>query len=402
VAVGVDLTASPFASMVPRPVVPVPGLWTFHADHTVGGASLGPVRVSAFTCTSKLSDFGTGSVTVLLPCGLDEARLLRLWSWRLWALYEGTPVWCGVPTGIQDAGTQAVTLTLAEITGYLVKRMFDVKPNKVYTQVEQCAIAAEIAAPLADVGVRIVTSPATAFLRDRTYDYLGNTRAELLVNLAQVIDGPEFRAEYASAAGGPQCTLRIAHPRVGSGASGLGVTMPGSALGYSAAWDADQLRTRTYALGEADQSAGTENPPKPVAIADRPQADLPRLDATDDYPGVTVASTLTERAATGAAQHAVPALKLTASPSEAYPDLRGYGVGDDVTVHVITPLLPDGLTVTGRLVQVDIDAAAATAAWTVSVAVPPPQTRESLTGRLGRLDRTQAAMFRAGPKAEIA
>jgi hypothetical protein len=176
--------------------------------------------------------------------------------------------------------------------------------------------------------------------------------------------------------------------------------MPGSALAYQASWDADQLRTRTYAVGEVPQDS-PEGTPKPVAVVDRPQADLPRLDMADDWPGVILASTLQERAGTAATQQAAPALKVQATPSEAYPDLRGYGVGDDVTVRVMTPLLPDGLTVTGRLVQVDVDAAAATAAWTVSLASPPPQTRPSLTARLARLDQMQRAMFHAGPLADL-
>ncbi len=395
-AVGVDLTAAPRV-LVPRPLVPVPGRWSFWADTIVGSVPLGPVRVSAFTCTSKLSDYGNGSVTVLLPSGLEPDRMLRLWSWRLWAFYEGTPVWCGAPTGIQDTGLAAVTLTMTELPGYLTRRQADWTPTKTYTQVEQVTIAADLAAPLADVGVTIVTSPGPGFLRDRDYPFLSATRAELLTNLAQVISGPQFRAEYALTAHGPACTLRIAYPRVGAANSGLGVVLPGSALSYQGSWDADQLRTRTYSVGEAPQDDSATEQPKPVAVVDRPQADLPRLDMVDDWPGVTLTSTLTERANTAATQQAVPALKLTAGPTESTPDIRSYGVGDDVTVRVTSPLLPDGLTVTGQLTQLDIDAAAATAAWTITIAMPPPQTRLSLAQRLNHLDQKQRAMFHAAP-----
>jgi hypothetical protein len=370
-----------------------------------GAVPLGPVKVTGFTCTSKLSDFGNGSATVNVPCGIDPARILRLWSWRLWAFYEGTPIWCGVPTGIQETGLSTVTLTLTELPGYLIKRMFDVNPNKIYTQVEQCAIAADIAAPLGDVGVKVITSPGPGFPRDRTYDYLGNTRAELLTQLSQVISGPQFRAQYAMGPGGPECTLMIAYPRAGSAASGLGVTMPGNALDYAAAWDADQLRTRTYAVGEADPNAAPpadgSTPPKPVVIVDRPQADLPQLDMTDDAPGVSIISTLQEKADTGATLQAAPALKITAKPSEDFPDIRSYGVGDDVTIHVTTPLLPGGLTVTGQLIQRDIDAAAATAAWIIALTLPAPRARETLTQHLERIDAAGRAAFRAAPKTVI-
>jgi hypothetical protein len=394
-AVSVGMTVT--GELLPRPLVPVPGLWSFWADLVIGAVPLGPVDVSAFTCASVLSGFGTGSVTVSLPCGIDEARLRALWSWRLWAFYGGLPIWCGVPTGIADTGSTQVQLTLTELPGYLIKRQFDVSPSKVYTQIEQTVIAADLAGPVGDVGVALVTSAGGGFLRDRTYAYLEDNRAALLTNLAGVLSGPEFRTEYVMPPGGsPQCTLRIAYPRVGSSAAGLAVAIPGDAFAYSAAWDADQLRTHTFAVGQADPAAAPGTP-APVSVVDAPQADLPRLDAADDWTGVTVASTLNERSATASQQQAAPALTLTVTPSEALPPLGTYQVGDDVTVRATTPLLPGGLTVAGRLTQLSIDAAAGTAAWTVNVPSPPPVARETLLGRLDRIDAKLRGVFHGGP-----
>jgi hypothetical protein len=385
--------------MQARPSRLLPGEWSFWADAMVGGAPFGPVDVSAFTCSSKLSDFGAGSVTLNIPSGLPPGRESLLWSWRLWAYYEGSPIWCGVPTGCTDTGTSAVAFTLTELPGYLARRQFDVNPSKVYTQVEQTVIAADIAQPLADVGVQVVTVPGSGFLRDRTYEYLqSGHRAQLLTELSQVIQGPEFRAEYAeTATGSPVCTLRIAFPRVGSGAAGLGVQVPGSALVYSAAWDSDQLRTRTFAVGDmpATASPGTA---RPIAINDAPQAILPRLDAVDNWPGTVLTTTLKERAATAASQYAAPVLKLSVTPSEALPDITGYRVGDDVTVRAVTPLRPAGVVVTGRLAEIDIDAGAGTAAWVVTSTLPSPKSRETIAVRLRRLDATLANVIHAGPK----
>lgn len=384
--------------LVPRPLVRLPGQWQFWADQIVGSTALGVVDVSSFKCTSKLSDFGTGEVVVDLPCGLDESRLRRLWSWRIWSFYNGVPIWCGVPTGIVDSGSAQATVTLTELPGYLTKRVWDVFPSQVLTQIEQTTIAAQIAAPLADVGCSVVTSPGPGVLRDRTYEYLeSGARAALLTNLAQVLQGPQFRAEYALAGGLPHCTLKIGYPRVGSGASGLGLTVPGGALAYQAQWDADAMRTRTFAVGDVPQNAAAGTA-RPVRVVDQPQPDLPRLDAVDDWPGVVVTSTLTERASAAATQQSAPALHLTASPSESWPSLELYGVGDDVTISATTPLLPGGLTVTGTLTQIDIDAGAGTAAWTVAVTLPPPRAREALTARLARLDLKVAGTFRGGPK----
>jgi hypothetical protein len=382
--------------MMARPALPrLPEPWTFWADTIVTRQPLGPVLPTAFSYSRKLSDFGDGTVTLPFSAALPAGRMLGLWSWRLWALYGGKPVWCGVPTGVADEGKVTASLTLTEITGYLRKRQWDVSPSQRFNQVEQTAIAQVIAAPVADVGVTIITSPGPGFPRDRTYEYLeGESRAELLTNLSNVISGPEFRTEYGTGpAGFPEATLRIAYPRAGQSGTGLGVTVPGRAVGYSGRWDADKMRTRTFAVGDLPEDAA-EGALRPVAVKDAPQAGLPRLDEVDTWSGTILLSTLTERAATAAVQYAAPALGLTVNAPETAPPLDTYGPGDDVTVRIMSPLLSGGLDVTGRLTQVDVNAGDASVAWTMALTLPPPQPRESLTRRLGRIDALASALAR--------
>jgi hypothetical protein len=386
-----------------RPSVALPGAWSFWADMIVGDVPLGPVDVSGFGFTSRLSGFGNATGTFALPCGIAPDRLLRLWSWRLWCYYDGGLVWCGVPSGIGDEdGSVRVALTFTELPGYLGKRQFDTYPKAVWNQVEQTEIGRRLAEPAADAGVRVVIEPGPApILRDRTYEYLeGESRGALLSNLSGVLDGPEFRAEYdVTAEGRPRCTLRIAYPRVGSAEAGLGVTVPGAALGYRAQWDADKMRTRTFAVGDLPENAA-EGTPRPVAVVNRPQADLPRLDYADDWPGTFVISTLNERARTMAEVQSAPALALTASPPESFPPITSYRVGDDVTIRATTPLMPGGLEVTGRLTELSVSAAEGTATWTVTGPSPPPVPRETLARRLDRLDTWSRQMFRSGPIAD--
>jgi hypothetical protein len=363
---------------------PLPAPWTFWAETIINPAPLGPVQVSAFTASRMLSNFGNGSAT--LPAGsvaLPPDRLLSMWSWRLWAHYGGQPVWCGVPTGIADQAAETVSLTFIELGGYLTKRQFDVVGGQVYTQVEQCQIAADLAAPVMDVGISLAVNAASPFLRDRTYGYLeGQSRADLLTNLSQVISGPEFRTEYYvdPASGRPYCRLAIAYPRVGTD-TGLGITVPGWGTAYAGKWDTDRLRTRTFAVGDVAQDA-PEDTQKPVAIVDRPQAELPRLDAVDDWPSVILVSTLNERANTAAAQYASAVADLGGSVTVMSPPLGTYAPGDDVAIRLTDPLLPGGLATTGRLTQMDIDAAAGTVALTAALTLPPPKPRDTLTARL--------------------
>jgi hypothetical protein len=412
--VGVTAPGSLAAALAlePRPVVPLPGRWTFWADMLVGGQPLGNVDVSSFYCVRRLSNFGHGNVTVNLPCGIPGETLLRLWSWRLWAFYDGLPYFCGVPTGVADQdGSAHVQLTLTELPGYLAKRAVDWHPNRVYSQAEQTAIARDIAEPVADVGVVMIIEPGAGFRRDRTYEFLeSDSRATLLTNLAGVLSGPEFRVEYRMRGDGrPECVLRIAYPQVGDDGAGLGITVPGSALSYRSQWDADELRTVTFAVGDLPQDA-PDGTARPVAIERRPQPDLPRLDAVDDWPGTVLQTTLVERARAMATRQARPAVALTASPPEELPAITEYAPGDTVTIRAVTPLLPLGLEVAGRLDQIEVNAAAGVATWSIvgapldsrsSAAGPGQVTRETVAHRLDRLDSTVAGLFHSGQMAEV-
>jgi hypothetical protein len=400
----------PLALDPTKPSVPLPGRWTFWAETMVGRQRLGMVDVSSFYCVRRLSAFGHGNVTVNLPCGLDADTMLTLWSWRLWAFYDGSPYWCGVPTGVADEnGSAHVQFTLIELPGYLTRRQWDRTRSDLpspaggrYTNVEQMTIARDIAAPVGDLDVEIITEPGAGVRRDRQYEYLeGGSRGQLLINLSGVLDGPEFRTEYRmTGQDRPVCTLRIAYPRVGSDRAGLGVSVPGAILSYRAQFDSDQLRTRTYAVGDLPEGAA-EGTPRPVAIADVHNPRLPRLDAVDDWPGTILPSTLRERAATSATVNSVAAQQISGSPPESYPVITSYGPGDTVTVRAVTPLIPDGVEFAARLQQVEVNAATGVATWSLGLLQPPQPTRETMAGRFVRLDRTTAAMFRSGGLTQV-
>jgi hypothetical protein len=171
--------------------------------------------------------------------------------------------------------------------------------------------------------------------------------------------------------------------------------VPGEATGYGAAWDADNLRTRTYAVGELPESAA-EDAPRPVVMVDRPQPDLPRLDQADDYPSTWLESTLRERANTAASQYASPVLALSATATATTPALAGYGPGDTATIHVVSPLLPGGIEVAGQLTAIRVNAAENSAELEAAVTVPPPQPRATLPQRLGAIDSLLVGARRRG------
>jgi hypothetical protein len=375
------------------PVVPLHGEWTFWAESMRPPyRSLGMVDVSSFYCVKRISAFGHGNMTVNLPCGLSSDVLLNLWSWRVWALYAGEPYWCGVPTGLQDQdGSAHVQFTMIELPGYLTRRQQDQHPFLEFKNAEQTVIARQLAEPAQDVGVVVTTEAGPGKLRDRKYEFLeGGSRGQLLINLAQVLDGPEFRTEYRMGPNGrPQCVLRIAYPRVGTDSAGLGVSVPGAILNYRFQMDSDQLRTHTFAVGDLASDA-PEGAVRPVAITYRDDPNLPRLDAVDDWPGTILESTLWERSGTGTIINSVPAQSVTGSPPESYPPITTYGPGDTVTVRAVTPLIPEGAEFSARLQQVEVNAATGVATWSAALTSPPQVTRTSINGAITQL-RTQAS-----------
>jgi len=389
-------------------VTPVlPGEWTFWADQsnaqsntTPGGsvtlnhAPIGPIKLASFTCSWELNNWGNGEAVIPLEgCPMTRADLVRFYGWRLWAFFNNQPVWMGLPTALDDEGGPAVTVTFVEGIGYIDRKQHAL--NRTYTQQEQTYIAAELAARLDNVGIRRVTQPGPGFLRDRTYQYLeGSSRGDLLTNLTQVIQGPEFRSEYAiDATGRLDPSIRIAYPRVGRD-SGLGIKVPGGAVSYHLKWDSEQFRTRTFAVGELPETAAATDR-RPVVLVTQTQWDrgIPNIDSVDDWPGVILRSTLTERANANAQTYNYPTLEVSATMPVSLPPLGSYGVGDDVLLQIADPLTPEGYSTTGRLTGMAADAAAGTVDWTVQLAQPPSRLDNTLTGTLARAASFQANNF---------
>jgi hypothetical protein len=101
---------------------------------------------------------------------------------------------------------------------------------------------------------------------------------------------------------------------------------------------------------------------------------------------VTVRAEVAEYADTYASIYANPVLELTAVMPASAPPVGSYNVGDDVAISLADPLMPSGMTGTGRLIKADLNAGAGTVDWTVAVTVPPPRPSQTLLSRLHRLD----------------
>jgi hypothetical protein len=374
----------------------LPGKWSVWCDR-FDGTPLGPIQTTQLHYSQSLSGFGTGEMELVVSeSPLDFTDLMRLWSWRAWVMYDDKPLWCGVPSAIISASLNTVTVQLTELSGYLTKRAFDVAGGVRYDQVEQVEIARQIAAPITDIGMALVVEPGPGFLRDRSYTFLeGPYRSDLLSNLSNVIQGPEFRAEYAldTLNARPTATLRIAYPRVGTPGAQVGFIVPGDAIDPTVTYDGQLMRTRTFAVGDQPED-GDADSDRPVQIVDRPQPLVPRIDHIDDWPGVIILQTLLDRANTYAQLYDTPSLQVQGSTFETDPELGTYGLGDDVFVFVRDALHPDSMVLDGRLAGLDVDCDSGKVGWTVTVTSPPSLGRPTLSTRMARVSATQVAMFR--------
>ena len=201
---------------------PLPGAATAARGRSGLTSSVSPyqpfglVSVTGFTCSSLLSDYGTGQAVIPVDASNALARtdLLRFYSCRLWAYYQGVPVWAGLGTGLLDEGGSAVQVSLTELPGYLLRKQY--VTTQTYSGADQTLAAADLAQRLDNIGVPRIIDAGPGLPRTLTYGYLdGQSRGDLLAQLAQMSDGPQFRAEYSSALGDQAavCTLRIAYPQ---------------------------------------------------------------------------------------------------------------------------------------------------------------------------------------------
>jgi hypothetical protein len=366
---------------------------------------IGPVQVTGFTCSWALN--GWGNAEVVIPINqegsITRRDLLRFYGWRLFASYGGVPVWAGLPTGLEDTGGAAVTMAFVELPGYLDRKQHAMRYNTPGGGTEQTRIGADLAARYENIAVPIVQDPGPGFLRVRSYDYLeGQSRAELLQNLCAVIQGPQFRSEYDvnPATGRPRCTVRIAYPRVGRQGSGLGLTVPGQGVDFSAKWDGEIKRTRTFACGDLPDTAAA-NARRPIVMVVAEQLGIPNVDTVEDYPGVVLRNTLQERANAQAAIYGDPSLEITATMPLTDPLITSYGVGDDVVVNITDELMPEGLVVVGQLAELAADAIEGTATWTVTIPQPPPRVgQEFVSTRLSQIDSQLGRIWRAAGRIE--
>lgn len=381
-----------------------PGEWTFYGYRTAGAPAgvippapepLGPVQVAGFNATWELSGWGNGEAIIPIEGNaVSRDDLVNgMYQWVLWASYAGEPVWAGLPTDLDDDGGAAVSVAFCDLPSYLHKCMYATSHR--YNQVEQVTIARDLAARLSWISVPIVTDPGPGFLRDRSYEFLENTRADLLQNLSQVISGPAFRPEcYTRAADlRPECRLKIGYPGVGQ-PTGLGLAVPGGAATFRVHWTAERMRTRTFAAGELPEDA-PDGARRPVQMVDRPQPRVPgSLDEVDDYPGVILLSTLADRANANATLYAGPSMALDAVQPLHDPPIGTYGVGDPVNVALADTLIPDPLITRGTLTHLAVNAADGTAQWTISVSDPAPRPTTGLTARLRAVEAQTTGQFR--------
>jgi hypothetical protein len=84
---------------------------------------------------------------------------------------------------------------------------------------------------------------------------------------------------------------------------------------------------------------------------------------------------------------------VTCTQPQDAPPLSTYGVGDNVALSLATPMMPQALTATGRLVKIEANANTGIVTWGTVIADPQPRPALSLAGQLSDLFVHQAGTW---------
>lgn len=322
-------------------------------------AIVAELPLDAVTIGRKLN--GAGQWSARLPLADPRVRSLdpigstvpgrsAVYVDRDGVLVGGGIVWTRRTSSDAD-GRPTLELAGNEHWSYFARRL--IRATAAFEGEDQAAIVAAIiataqAATGGDIGVD-VPAVVTDVLRDRTYyGYELKGVAEAVQQLAEVIDGFDFRIDLAWP--GPAKTLVIGYPRLG--VSGFETDLlferPGNILDMTWPEDATRQATEVVAAGEGE---GDD-----MLIAEASRADLiddgwPLLEERSSYKDVRVLDTLQEHADADVDAAALPVtIPAVTVRGDVDPVVGTYDPGDDCRLVVVDDRFPDGIDVFARIV----------------------------------------------------
>jgi hypothetical protein len=331
--------------------VDVTAQWTYLVADLMTQKIVGELPLKGVALSKVLNGSGQIKASVKadrkLVAAVDLYDLTRPVRRCIYAVRDGTPWWGGIVwASVYDSDTQSIELAGADWWSYFDHRkvlpVLSAGPwatnyvaglAKIYTQVEQNAIARDLVAlAQSHTGGNIGVLPdvtTSGILRDRTYTGFDLVYAgQALRDLAGVINGPDIRFDVGAfdTNGRVPRLMLTGDPFLGQQGQRHVWDLGGNLQSYN--WDSGGgvMATRAFAQGEGEDQ-GTL-----IAVAeqtDRYVAGWPLLETDDIFDGVTVTATLQEHAATLLDSLSLPLTTLTLQVRGDIPPLMTqYAPGD--------------------------------------------------------------------------
>ncbi len=272
--------------------------------------------------------------------GADVART------ALYVVRDGAVVWGGVIwEDDYESGNAVVRVKATEFMSLFDRQLMVWDGN--YASIDQLAILRDIldvAQSDPSGNVRVVpTGNLSGVTRIRHYyAYERKPVAEVLMQLAGVNGGFEWRHQVETTSGGRVRRLVLGYPSVGIDRTQEAVfTYPGNIVSYKLQRSGDRMANRVWGIGSG------EGPTQLIERVSDPQTwaeGYPLLDAEESRTTVTDRNTLHGHASTALAARARPVVYPAVTVrADMHPTIGSYTVGDLVRLRISDPLrFPDG------------------------------------------------------------
>ncbi len=334
--------------------------WTYLAADLRTGQVLDELPLRGVSFGSVLN--GVGDFTGTLDLASASARDIPMADLRaatepqrtlLLVDRDSVLLWAGIIWARAGKGSdRARQLSALEVWSYFRRRINVAALD--FTGVDQGTIIKTVvdlaqAAPGGNIGVN-VPAPDPSVARDRHYaatDLKGV--ADLVEQMTQVEQGPDFAVDVAYVNDTPTLTFRLGWPRRGRAAPDTGwvFELGGNMVDYDEVEDGTGGGNAVYAVGAGEGPAMLVSSVTETAVLD---AGYPLLDQVTQYNDVTDQSTLDAHARGDLLTGALPARSLKIRVrADTDPVLGSWAVGDDCIVVIEDDWYPDGYTAPHRI-----------------------------------------------------
>lgn len=298
--------------------------WTVESFDLKTGRVLGVLNPTAIDAQTLLNDIGAGTLSLSardVPARLVWPRLVGIGI-----IWQDTPVWIGWVETVEMSSDSTLRVGVIPLDGYMFQRHIDETVE--WPGVSQTAAPANLVNRFCDgIALSAVSEPSQFNNRTRRfYWYDHHVVGELVQNLTEVINGPDWELVPSRSAAGVWHGTIIFRDSVG-------VERPFTLLSgrdsgnYGITVDAGDMGTHQHAVGDGQDEEQIEEYAEDLSV-------YPRFDTVTGFSSVTSRQTLREHATGRVNLFGEPAAIPSMVLDGANPPPDQLGVGDIANVDI--------------------------------------------------------------------